>query len=482
MRIILSLALLLVAVNPSFSQTRYGEPLAAAIPAEAPRTLFTPSEVDEVRARLATMTSIIGKHDHPVTESYIQSYVLRQREKAETILGRLPTYFPLFERELRRAGLPDDLKYLAVVESALDPTARSRSGAGGLWQFMPGTAEMFDLTVNNTIDERSDVEKSTRAAVKFLKDEYARFGDWALVLAAYNAGPGRVRRAMRRSGSRDFWTLRRYLPRETRNYVPAFVAAMYLHEYGHAHGVRPATPSLDEQLVTAVPTPFGASLLEVAQATELSLDLIEALNPHCRAGFVPAGRGATCRVPSRTAASLTSYLRWRVEGGAPELVAEVQSRAVTSGLIPRNDHLYTERSVVLPAGESTRRFAEAQGVSVHHLELWNGRLPARSPEARSLTVFEPRFVPATPFAERPKLRLDRVATRRPTKFYVAPPRVPRAIAHELPNATVRLGAYESLLEAWQPYSATTSWSQFVQWNGLDAGSLPKPGAELRIRK
>ena len=466
-----------------WSQATYNEPIAMSLGTDlSPRILFTEGEWSAVRSRLSSMESIIGKHDHPVTESYVQSYMLRQREKAETILGRIPTYFPLFEEELRKAGLPDDLKYLAVVESALDPTAHSRSGAGGLWQFMPGTAAMFDLTVNNTLDERSDVEKSTRAAVKFLKDEYARFGDWALVLAAYNGGPGRVRRAMRRSGKRDFWELRRYLPRETRNYVPAFVAAVYLHKYGDLHGLQPIVPLLDQQLVTAVACPFGVSLHEVAQATELSLDLISQLNPHCRKGYVPAGFGASCRVPTRTAAALQAYLKWRVEGTAPELVSSVQQRSVASGLIANTDHLYVEERAVIEYGSSLSRFAQDQGVSLHHLLMWNPSLSTTRSPSSEVVLYRPRFVPESPVAKRPDLHLSPTAIRPIYKFYIAPPVLPDQLEYRLPNATTVLRKHQSLLEAWQPYAETTTWKEFASWNKLDAGTVPKVGQPLKVRQ
>ena len=456
---------------------------APLAPGEAPPLSFSESETATVRERLRTMACLIDKTDHPVTESYIRGYMLRNREKSEAILGRAPAYFPLFEEELRRAGLPEDLKYLAVVESALDPRARSRSGAGGLWQFMPGTAAMFGLQVNRGVDERSDVEKSTRAAVRFLKEEYARFGDWALVLAAYNGGPGRVRRAMRRSGKRTFWEIRRYLPRETRNYVPAFVAATYLHKYGDLHGLTPRPLTLDEQLACAVACPLGMTLAEVAQACALPLERVEAMNPHARGGEVPPGASASVRVPRRVRAAMATYVGWRASGAAPELVAAVRARPIDTLAADDGAHFYRRHSRTLAPGEHPGRHASREdGVSAHHLAVWNPHLArGAATYAQALDVYAPRFEPATPFDEPEKLTFTPMGARPLHKFYVAPPPVPARLDVRLPDAEYRLARHETLLGAYQRFATTMTWGEFVRWNGLDPEAPPRAGTVLAVR-
>ena len=447
---------------------------------------WTDDEEAAVVSRLESLESIIEVTAHPITQGYIRGYTLRNRDKTEAILGRIAAYFPLFERELAAAGLPDDLKYLALTESALDPRARSRTGAGGLWQFMPGTAEMYGLRIDGEVDERANPERATQAAVAFLRDEYERFGDWQLVLAAYNGGPGRVRRALRRSGESDYWELRRYLPRETRNYVPAFVAAKYLHLHGAWHGLRPRPLTLDEQLARPVACPEGVSLQEVAQACDLSLDLLRAMNPHVLRDTLSARPTASVRVPTRAAASLTTYLEWRAGRGADDAVALaelVRNRPVRdSGDLAGVGYRYFKLRQALPGGVSLAERAESLGVSEHHLRLWNPLSPGLSPVDREITVFVPRFVPATPFSEMPDLVIPSVATPAPRPLTLRGPVMPRSLDARLPNDRYRLARYESLLDVWQRFSESMTWQEFVAWNAIEVGSAPPPGTELLVRR
>jgi len=471
---------LLILCLPIFSVGfgQYGGPIALA---DIPKK-FSAFEEQEIKQRLNAMPSIIDVKDHPITESYIRGYMLRNRDKAEKILGRAPAYLPMFEAELRRQGLPDDLKYLAIVESALDPTALSRSGAGGLWQFMPGTGQMYGLTINNTVDERGDPEKATRAAVQFLKDEYERFGDWALVLAAYNGGPGRVRRAMRRSGKKSFWEMRKFLPRETRNYVPAFVAATYMHKYGLSHGLRPQHVSLDEQLVTSVPAPFGISLTEAAQATNISLELMRRLNPHCRKDYVPAGPGAACRVPTRVAKDLRNFIQWRVQGLNPEAILEIQARPILMEGIPDMTSAYYLEYVDFPAKMTLKDFARSKKISEHLLAAWNPEASTYSEEVQRLKVYHPEEPKVIRTMVRKKLELEALPRFSLQTLAVGQPLIPKSLEGRGPNAYYTLQRYESLLEVWQKHATSMTWQEFVRWNAIGSGEVPAPGAELYVRK
>ena len=176
-------------------------------------------------------------------KAYIDMYSLRKRVLVSRLIGLSQVYFPMFEEKLAKFELPLELKYLAIVESALNPNARSRCGATGLWQFMYPTGKMYGLNVNSYIDERSDVYKATEAAAEYLKSLYSMFGDWQMVLAAYNAGPGTISKAIRRSGGKKtYWEIRPYLPIETQGYVPAFIAANYIMNYGAEHNLYPVVP------------------------------------------------------------------------------------------------------------------------------------------------------------------------------------------------------------------------------------------------
>jgi len=226
---------------------------------------------------------------NPVVHSRIAFYASKRKKHLGTMLGRAPGYFPLFEETLDRHGLPLELKYLAVVESGLNPLARSHAGARGLWQFMYATARYQGLRIDSYIDERRDPVRSTEAACKYLNRLYAMYDDWYLALAAYNAGPGNVNRAIRRSGGkRNFWEIRFFLPRETRNYVPAFMAVAYLMEYSSEHNifprdVVPAFAFMDTVMVSEV-----MRFDQIAPLLDVDASTLKRLNPMYRMDIIPA--------------------------------------------------------------------------------------------------------------------------------------------------------------------------------------------------
>lgn len=190
-----------------------------------------------LRERLAKLQKAIPLNYHKAVQAYVDYFTFRKASATKLMLERMPLFFPLYERMLADYGLPDELKYLSIVESALNPRAISRAGAGGLWQIMPGTGRDLRLYQDDYVDERMDPVKATEAACKYLRDLYAIFGDWELAMAAYNCGPGAVKRAMRRSGGDSFYTIYDALPKETRGYVPQFVAFTYLMHYANDHGI-----------------------------------------------------------------------------------------------------------------------------------------------------------------------------------------------------------------------------------------------------
>ncbi len=221
-------------------------------------------------------------------KTYINVYANRRRDLTERVLGLAELYFPLFEEQLDKHNLPLELKYLAVVESALNPVARSRVGATGLWQFMYGTGKMYDLQVNSMVDERSDIYKSTIAAAEHFVDLYKIYNDWNLVLCAYNAGPGNVNRAIRRAGGvRDFWAIRHFLPRETQNYVPAFMAVTYVMMHAADHNLYPNPPIYSHFDVDTLEVKQQLSLRTVSQFLDIPLEHLRYLNPSFRQNIIP---------------------------------------------------------------------------------------------------------------------------------------------------------------------------------------------------
>ncbi len=225
---------------------------------------------------------------NPYVKTYIGLYANRRRDLTERVLGLAQLYFPLFEEQLDKYNLPLELKYLAVIESALNPLARSRVGATGLWQFMYGTGKMYGLQVNTMVDERSDIYKSTIAACEHFVDLYAIYNDWNLVLSAYNAGPGNVNRAIRRAGGvKDFWRIRNYLPRETRNYVPAFMAVTYVMEHARDHNLYPNPPVYSHFDVDTIQIKQQVSLQTVKEFLDIPIDHLRYLNPTFKQNIIP---------------------------------------------------------------------------------------------------------------------------------------------------------------------------------------------------
>src|SRR5690554_666638 len=238
---------------------------------------------------------------NPSLESVIKHYLKNRRGSLERLMGLSEYYFPMFEAELDKHNLPLELKYLAVVESALNPQARSRVGATGLWQFMFATGKMFGLDVSSYVDERSDPIMATEAACKCLKSLNESFNDWDLALAAYNSGPGNVSKAIRRSGGMtDYWNLRSYLPRETAGYVPAFLATMYIFEYAKAHGFNTKRPDYIPYMATdTIHVKNQITLDQVAKLTSLDKEELEFLNPSYKLGIIPVveGKDYVLRLP-----------------------------------------------------------------------------------------------------------------------------------------------------------------------------------------
>jgi len=242
--------------------------------------------------RLSEIESPIPFVFNKKVRSYIELYTIRKRELVQGMLGLKDYYFPMFEAELDAAGLPLELKYLPVIESALNPRAFSRAGASGLWQFMYYTGKRYGLEINSFIDERRDPVKSTKAAVHFLEDLHKIYDNWLLVIAAYNCGPGNVNKAIRRAGGhRDFWKIYYYLPRETRGYVPAFIAAAYTMTYPEEHqlyALPSGLPKSTDTIMVTKPLHFK----QVADLMKVDINYLRDLNPQYRRDVIPAGKKA----------------------------------------------------------------------------------------------------------------------------------------------------------------------------------------------
>ena len=249
---------------------------------------FTPEEYQE---RLRRLPVVMEMPYNSVVQKFIDQYSGRLRRTVSYALGAGNFYVPIFEEALDYYGLPLELKYLPVIESALEPKARSHAGAVGLWQFMLATGKRYDLKVNSLLDERQDPYKSTWAAARYLRDLYKIYHDWSLVIAAYNCGPGSVNKAIHRAGgTRDYWAIYPYLPSETRGYVPAFIAANYIMNYYCEHNICPMKTKIPVTTDTVTVT-RDLHMQQVAELCNIDMEAVHALNPQYRTDLIPGSSG-----------------------------------------------------------------------------------------------------------------------------------------------------------------------------------------------
>lgn len=268
-----------------------------------------PYFTDEVyTSRINNIQSPIPLSYNQHVKGFISLYADKKRGLTQRAMGLSNLYFPMFEQVLDREGLPLEFKYLAVVESALNPCAVSRVGATGLWQFMYATGVMYGLKVNSYTDDRRDPYLATQAACQYFKDMYAIYGDWLLVIAAYNCGAGNVNKAIKRSGGKmNFWEIMPYLPQETRGYVPAFIAVTYVMNYAREHNLYPVEPAFSYFEVDTVKVNSQVNFYALSRQIDLPVDVLSYLNPVYKKNIVPGTEsGMTLRLPTNKIASFIS--------------------------------------------------------------------------------------------------------------------------------------------------------------------------------
>ena len=277
--------------------------LTNAVANQSYETVYYPElPTDTLKKRLALLNAKtpFNVAYNPSLESVIKGYLKNRKQSTETLIQRSHYYFPMFEAVLDKHNLPLEIKYLAVVESALKPRAKSRVGATGLWQFMFATGKQYGLEVSSYVDERCDPLRSTNAAAEYLGALYKTFGDWDLALAAYNSGPGNVTKAIRRSGGyQNYWNIRPFLPRETAGYLPAFLATLYLFEYADAHGFKVEKNQLPMIATDTIHVKQMISLDQVAALTDTKIEILQYLNPSYKLDIIPVlnNKTYTLRLP-----------------------------------------------------------------------------------------------------------------------------------------------------------------------------------------
>lgn len=315
--------------------------------------------------------------------AFINYFVVRNREYTKMVIQRKDIYFPMFEEALLDHDMPEDIKYLSIIESGLNPSAKSRVGALGLWQFMPATGKMFGLDYNKDIDLRMDPELSSDAAAKYLKSLYRMFGDWELALAAYNCGPGNVRKAIRKSGGKNtFWGVYDFLPKETRSYVPQFQAMMYVMRYAEDHNLileQPTYPIAYEKIR------FNQELdlEQLAALSGICIDDLEHLNPAIQNRLIPASnQSMAVNVPKSKIAYITENKEQFAD--AVKLTSEksvaLRANAITTTNTPKPAVAATTNKVpanqnkityVVKSGDVLGSIAQKHGTTVNNIKNWN---------------------------------------------------------------------------------------------------------------
>jgi len=321
------------------------------------------------KRRLDSITKSIPLDYNQFVQGYIDLYAFRKREQVERMLGLSEYYFPMVEKVFKEYKIPTEFKYLAIVESALNPYAVSPVGATGMWQFMFTTAKMYKLNITSHIDERRDPYLATHAAAKYFVDMYRRYGDWLLVIAAYNCGPGNVNRAIRKAGGgqKTFWEIRQYLPQETRGYVPAYIAANYIMTFAEAHNLYPTYPSfsfMTDTLHISKPVYFK----DIERICGVNADELRILNPQFKKDFVPA-------YSTSFALKLPATRRDLVYNFRDSLYALFPSAAEDQVFVLNTDPMAKSRTVykthVVTRGQTLSKLAAKYDVSVSDIKKWN---------------------------------------------------------------------------------------------------------------
>lgn len=324
-----------------------------------------------LQERLEKMNSYITLPFNETVRNYMILYSEKMPAKMGNILGLCQYYMPVFEETFNKYGMPDELKYMAIIESALNPVAESRAGAKGMWQFMFRTARNYGLEINSFVDERLDPFKSADAAARYLDDSYRIFGDWNLAISSYNCGPGNVNKAIRRNGGkRDFWSVYNYLPRETRGYVPAFVGAMYAIKYSKENGLTPGYVQMPAEVDT-FEIHRNLHFRQISELVGVSMETLRNLNPQYIRDIIPGNSGTyTLRLPYNFSNDFIAH-EDSVYTYKDTLYLNPQTLISTAKAISDASGSGSRITYRVRKGDYLGRIASRYHVSVSKLKQWN---------------------------------------------------------------------------------------------------------------
>ena len=422
-------------------------------------------------ARLKNMNSFITLPFNDIVKNYIILYSEKMGARIENILGLCSYYMPIFQETFNKYDLPEELKAMAVIESALNPTAVSRVGAKGMWQFMYSTAKMYGLHIDSFVDERLDPVKSADAAARYLRDAYNIFGDWNLAIASYNCGAGNVLRAIRRSGgSRAFWDIWPYLPRETRGYGPAFVGALYTMKYYKEHSIRPASIEIPARVDTFKITKM-LHLKQVSELTGAPLEQLKNLNPQYRHEIIPGNeREYILRIPYNYTNAFIDH-----EDSLYRHKADIYFNPATIKKL--KDGGDGERIVYkVKSGDYLGKIASKYRVSVAQIKRWNNLKSNDIRIGQRLTIYRGGKAPSSSSSSSSSAKTSTTSSAKP-----AASTTPKVSTVD-PNAeytiyTVQSG--DSLYQIAKKFPGVSA-QNIMDFNGI--GSNIRPGMKLKIPK
>ena len=393
-------------------------------------------------------------------ERLIKHYLKTRKKSLGILMGRAEYYFPMFEEHLDKYNIPLEIKYLAIVESALRPTARSRVGASGLWQFMYYTGKQFDLEVNSYVDERHDPIRATEAACKFLSQLYNTFNDWDLALAAYNSGPGNVSKAIRRSGgSRNYWNIRHNLPRETAGYLPAFYATLYLMEYADEHSIRPQKFITKRFETDTIVVKHQITFDEINKVLNTDNELLEHLTPQYKLKIIPfvKEKKYTLRLPVNLIGKFVSNEE-QIYAYAKEDLAKREKQ------LPKFQTASDKIRYRVRNGDYLGKIAKRYGVGVSQIKRWNGLRSNNLKIGQRLTIY-PKNYKFT--SSKSKTTTTKKTTPQPTP------------TGKYTTYTVKKGDSLWIISKKFP---KVSVEQIKNWNNIWSVKSLKPGTKLKIYK
>ena len=337
-----------------------------------------------LKERLAAMDakSPFNIEYNPGLENIIKSFLKNRKKSFGRLMAISEYYFPMFEEALAKQNVPLEIKYLAVVESALNPKAVSRMGATGLWQFMYQTGKQYNLNIDSYVDERSDPLKSSDAAAQYMTNMYGIFGDWDLVLASYNSGPGNVAKAIRRSGGQqNYWNIRKNLPKETQGYVPAFLATMYIYEYHNEHGIKPDRAIVKHFATDTIRIKKQMSFKQISDLLDVPVAQLQLLNPSYKLNVVPFYQNQShyLRLPQDKIAVFVSNEDKIYAYAQREIDSRERPFQVTKASVATDTLNYTQQRITLPKtkyytvkrGDNLGKIADKYSVTVADIKKWN---------------------------------------------------------------------------------------------------------------